>query len=257
MAVGCGRRKSSTALARQPANIENHRSANCTRRRNRQWLVEPLLERHDPLLLRHYQPGGRRPTPPNTSAASSAMAIATSSTCPQMVVVGRAQPRCNVFVLMGQERSVEPRRQSPASMILCRSRPTGNHHLALAAFLRLRRRALRPRRGWCSTTMSRCRSTTSPSGLWPLLRIAAGSAGAGPHPPLHARHRPGRGVAAKMCRPREVAHRLLPSDRRADGDPGGACRGAHRHRAGAAAVLKSAGRRMDKVGIARRWPRSP
>ena len=71
------------------------------------------------------------------------------------------------------------------------------------------------------------------------LRDRAGAARAGPHPPLHARHRPGRAGAGGDVPPLRLARGVRPEARAARRQSRHHRRSAHEHRNGAAAVPES------------------
>ena len=105
---------------------------------------------------------------------------------------GAMDPRCKIFILMGKTDPDAPRHQQQSMILVPRDTPGVNVVRALDR-VRLRRRAARPRRG---RVQGRARAGREhPVRRGARLRDRAGTARAGPHPPLHADDRPGRALA--------------------------------------------------------------
>ena len=196
-----------------------------TEEQKREWL-DPLLDGRDPLLLRHDRAGRRLlRRHQHREPHRAATATTTSSTAASGGPSGAPDPRCKIFIFMGKTDPAIRDRHKQQSMILV-PRDAGRQDRALAAGVRLRRRAARPRRG--AVRGRRGAALQHAAGRGPRLRDRARPARAGPHPSLHARDRPGRGGAGEDVPPRAVARRLRQADRRADGHAGAHRRGAHR-----------------------------
>ena len=109
----------------------------------------------------------------------------------------RGDPRCKILIFMGKTDPDNPDRHQQQSMILVPMDTPGRQGGALAAGVRLRRRAARPRRGDFHQR-ARARGRTC---CW-ARAAASRSRRAGwarAHPSLHAADRPGGARAREPC----------------------------------------------------------
>ena len=107
---------------------------------------------------------------------------------------GVGDPRCKVAIVMGK---TNPDGQQPPAAVADpgAARRARHQDRAHAAGVRLRRRPARPRRGAAGERARAGREPAARRG--PRLRDRPGPARPGPHPPLHAHHRRGRGGAGE------------------------------------------------------------
>ena len=106
---------------------------------------------------------------------------------------GAGDPRCKILIFMGKTDPDDAERHQQQSMILVPMDTPGVKIVAHAAGVRLRRRAARPRRDELHQCARARENVLLGEGRG--FEIAQGRLGPGPHPSLHAHHRPGRAGA--------------------------------------------------------------
>ena len=189
----------------------------------------------DPLVLRHDRAGGRlvrrdqhRGIDPRATATTTSSTDASGGPPARPIRAARSSS--------SWARPTRPIRTATSSsrMILVPLDTPGVKIVRVAAGVRLRRRAARPRRESMFENV-RVPVVQYPAGRRPRLRDRAGPPRPGPHPSLHAPDRPGRARAGEDVPARAESRGVRPAGRRPDGDAGAHRRSAHRHRPGAAA----------------------
>jgi hypothetical protein len=200
-----GPARSSTARPPTPATW---RPSPATARRAQEALARAAAGRRDPQRLRHDRARGGLVRRHQHRGPHRASGRRLRHQRPQVVDQRRRRPALQGLHLHGQDR---PGRAAPFAAVdgAGAGRHPGHHGDAAAVRVRLRRRAARPHGG---AVRERARAGVEhPARRRPRLRDRAGPPGPGPHPPLHAHHRPGRACARTDVPPRQP--RAWPSAR--------------------------------------------
>jgi aminoglycoside phosphotransferase (APT) family kinase protein/NAD(P)-dependent dehydrogenase (short-subunit alcohol dehydrogenase family)/alkylation response protein AidB-like acyl-CoA dehydrogenase len=153
---------------------------------------------------------------------------------------GAGDPRCKIYIVMGKTNPDHASRHSQQSMVL----GAGGHqgHLDPAPLCVFGYDDAPHGHMEIELKDVRVPASSILLGEGRGFEIAQGRPRAGPHPPLHAPHRPGRGRAREDVQARERARRLRPHGRRAGRYARAHRRGAHHDRC---AALHGAERRLE------------
>ena len=144
---------------------------------------------------------------------------------------GAGDPRCTLYITMTKTDPDGPK-HARHSMFFVPARHAGHHETARDEGLWQRRRAARPP---AHSLRERARAEIGAGARpWPRFRDRARASGAGPHPPLHARHRPGRARAGGNVQALRFARGVRSETRPTRRQSRHHRRGAHEHRDGAA-----------------------